>query len=318
MQSFIPKFWENTNNNNNNNNDIINKEINVDNRNSNSNNNNENLQNNLNVNVLTILRKYQKIFNEIETLISSWEYSENNLFIVFKNILSFLERYNILINTSTISTINSNEIDLNNDSNGIRIDYFRLFKDSDNNNNNYNSIEFELKLKLIDKLEESMISLDEYQREMKKVIEKFDSFKIEIDQYWETNIFSLKSLSTTTTTTIDKNIYIKINELNQGSFSNSPITQIDQWFHFIVNQFKLEFQRRDSLLKNLEYNKPIEQLNSIFANYEKNTTFSLNNIREIIPKVNGVIKEIPEKSNVASSDCTLNTHCILLEQLIPM
>ncbi|KAM9992558.1 hypothetical protein ACTFIY_010018 [Dictyostelium cf. discoideum] len=298
MQSFIPKFWENTNNNNNNNNnDIVNKEINIDNRNRNSNNsnnnnnnnNNENLQNNLNVNVLTILRKYQKIFNEIETLISSWEYSENNLFIVFKNILSFLERYNILINTSTISTINSNEIDLNNDSNGIRVDYFRLFKDSNNNNNNNNnSIEFELKLKIIDKLEESMISLDEYQREMKKVIEKFDSFKNEIDQYWETNIFSLKSLSTT----IDKNIYIKINELNQGSFSNSPITQIDQWFHFIVNQFKLEFQRRDSLLKNLEYNKPIKQLNSIFENYEKNTTFSLNNIREIIPKVNGVIKEM--------------------------
>jgi len=256
-------------------------------------------------NTLVFLKKYKSTFDLIDEQVIKWNNTDQNILIVLRNILVSLERTLILLskttNTSSSSTTSSTST-----SSEYKKNYFKVFEKNNSNNNNnscdivglnninnnnnrnYNDnnnisiiIENEIRLKNVLKLEEMMNSLYSYQNKFKKICDKMKLYRSEMNNYLEKTILLQQPIITTTTTTTNNNNsetlqkqqeYFKLLDLNSGSYNSAPITHIDDWLHYIVNTFNLEYQRRESIIKSIQYHRPISELTILIDSYENDST----------------------------------------------
>ncbi|KYR02301.1 hypothetical protein DLAC_01133 [Tieghemostelium lacteum] len=225
------------------------------------------------VSTLTLLKKYQNIFIEISQQLSTWNSNEKNLLVTCKSIIMVLERIQIISSSTSCDkslSENRNSQQLNVDKN-----YFRIFKNQEINGSNEDYVFRELQLKHCEKLESLMKSLNSFMDGLKKVSEKLVSLRNDNYHLLEHN---------------KKVINNNVGELNSGDYSTPPLTTIHDWFLFIVQSYRIEFQRKESILSNqFDYTKSQEQLYECLSSL--NSKIDNEYIWELIVKVVDVIKE---------------------------
>ncbi|KAF2076898.1 hypothetical protein CYY_001801 [Polysphondylium violaceum] len=228
---------------------------------------------------LLFLKKYKSTFDLIDKQLLKWNNADQNILIVLRNILVSLERTLILLSSSSSSS--STTSSSSSSASEYKKNYFKVFEksnDSTFNNNNVNNnthlsitIENEIRLKNVLKLEELMSSLHSYQSKFKKICDKLKLYRSEMTIFLEKTILAQQPTATPTTSQQE---YFKLLDLNSGSYNSPPITHVDDWLNYIVNTYNLEYQRRESITKQIQYHKPISELTKLVDHYENDSTIN--------------------------------------------
>ncbi|EGG23704.1 hypothetical protein DFA_05838 [Cavenderia fasciculata] len=222
-------------------------------------------------------KKYQSAFEQISQNLQTWQMYEQSSSNLLKSLSSVLERFKLLMSVDEkrlFHHFNNNHVNDNDDR------HHSKSSSSSGDVDNDSLIMVDNKAKHALKVEEIMRAILRYNESKRQVINKLQNTANEMESYW------IKNCSFT-----NDQKYFKTIDFNSGTYSTPPLALIQEWLEYIIKSFKLEFQRKDSLILKIDYTMDMETFMNLIEEWEYKSLLDIAKIKDMLVQTQGVISE---------------------------